>query len=79
MNMEDNGGMILTGDNRRTRRKTCPIATFSTTNPTWVDLDANPRLRGERSATNRLNHGTATLGPKLGASSLIRHWTDSEV
>jgi len=49
----------LTGENRRTRRKTCPSATLSTTNPTWIDLGANPGLRGERPATNHLRHGTA--------------------
>jgi hypothetical protein len=37
MSLESDGGMILTGENRRTRRKTCPIATLSTTNPTWID------------------------------------------
>jgi hypothetical protein len=47
--------MKLTGENRRTRGKTCPSATLSTTNPTWTD----PGLRGERPATNRLSHGTA--------------------
>jgi hypothetical protein len=36
-----NGGIILTGENRRTRRKTCPSATLSTTNPTWTDLGTN--------------------------------------
>jgi hypothetical protein len=41
------GGMILTGGNRRTRRKTCPSATLSTTNPTWTNLGANPSRRGE--------------------------------
>jgi hypothetical protein len=50
---------IVTGENRRTRRKTCPSATLSTTNPTWIDQDANPGLRGERPATNDLSHGTA--------------------
>jgi hypothetical protein len=35
-----------------------PSATLSTTNPTWIDPGANPGLRGERSATNRLSHGT---------------------
>jgi hypothetical protein len=48
MSLESNGGMILTGKNRRTRRKTCPSATLSTTNPTWIDPDANPDLRGQR-------------------------------
>jgi hypothetical protein len=33
----------------------------ATTNPTWIDPGANPGLRGERSATNRLSHGTALL------------------
>jgi hypothetical protein len=50
---------ILTGENRRTRRKICPSATLSTTNPTWIDPGANPGLRGERPATNDLSHGTA--------------------
>jgi hypothetical protein len=49
----------LTGENRSTRRKTCPSATLSTTNPTWTDPGSNPSLRGGRPATNRLNHGTA--------------------
>jgi hypothetical protein len=55
------GGMILTGENRRTPRKTCPSATLSTTNLTWIDLGANPCLRGEMPATNDLSHGTVTL------------------
>jgi hypothetical protein len=37
-----------------------PSATLSTTNPTWIDSGANPGLRSERPATNRLSHGTAT-------------------
>jgi hypothetical protein len=49
----------MTGENRRTRRNTCPSATLSTTNPTWIDLGTNPGLRGERPATNDLSHGTA--------------------
>jgi hypothetical protein len=50
---------ILTEVNRRTRSKTCPSATLSTTNPTRIDLGANPGLRCERPATNDLSHGTA--------------------
>jgi hypothetical protein len=50
---------ILTGENRRTRRKTCPSASLSTTNPTWIDSCANPGLRGERPSTNYLGYGTA--------------------
>jgi hypothetical protein len=45
--MESHDKMILTGENQRTRRKSCPSATFSTTNPTWIDTGANPGLRGE--------------------------------
>jgi hypothetical protein len=41
------GEMILTGENRRTRRKTCPSATLSTINPTWTDLWANSGLHGD--------------------------------
>jgi hypothetical protein len=52
---------ILTGENRRTRRKTCPSATLSTTNSTWIDPGANPGLRGERPATNDLSHRTAII------------------
>jgi hypothetical protein len=45
-------GMILTGENRRTRGKTRPNATLSTTDPTGLT---------RRPATNRLSHGTAPL------------------
>jgi hypothetical protein len=38
----------LTGENRSTRRKTCPSATLFTTNATWIHPDANPGSRGER-------------------------------
>jgi hypothetical protein len=44
------GGMILTGENRRTRRKTCPSATLSTTNltgVTWARTQA-AAVRGRR-------------------------------
>jgi hypothetical protein len=58
--MESHGGMILTGENRRTRRKACPTATLSTTNPTWFDPDNNPDLHDERSGPNRLSHGILT-------------------
>jgi hypothetical protein len=51
--------MKLTGENRSTRRKTCPSATLSATNPIWADPGSNPGLRGERPATNRLSRGTA--------------------
>jgi hypothetical protein len=53
------------GENRSIRGKSCPSATLSTTNPTWTDLGSNPGLRGERSATNCLSHGTAYPGISL--------------
>jgi hypothetical protein len=59
--MENRGGMILTGEIQGTRRKTCCSASLSTTNPTWANSGTNPDLRGERTATNRLSHGTAKL------------------
>jgi hypothetical protein len=59
MSMESSGGIILTGENRRTRRKICPSAISYAINPTWIDPGANPGLHGERSATNCLSHGTA--------------------
>jgi hypothetical protein len=53
MNMESHGGIILTGEKRRIRRKSYPSATLSITNPTWTDPGVNPDLHGERPATNR--------------------------
>jgi hypothetical protein len=40
----------------RTSRKTCPSAILSTT---WTDPGSNPRLYGDRPATNSLSHGTS--------------------
>jgi hypothetical protein len=44
--------MILTGENQSTWIKTCPIATVSTTNPTWPALGLNPGLYGDRVENN---------------------------
>jgi hypothetical protein len=52
--------MILTGETRNTETKTCPNATFSTTNPAWTSVGFNLSLCGERTVINHLNHGTAT-------------------
>jgi hypothetical protein len=38
----------------------CPIATSSTTNSTWTESSANPGIRGDRPATNRLSHDTTS-------------------
>ena len=45
--------MKLTEENRSTRRKTCPSAILSATNPTWTDLGSNQ------------NHIIRTSGHKL--------------
>jgi hypothetical protein len=78
---------ILTGETRRTRRKTCPSATLSTTNPTWIDSGANPGLRGERPTTNDLSFGTPRyayykiiIGEPEGKAPLGKHrsgWEDN--
>jgi hypothetical protein len=47
--------MILKAKRRRTRRRTCPSATFSSTNPTWTAPDTNLCLRGEMPATDSLS------------------------
>jgi hypothetical protein len=47
--------MILTRENRRTRRKISSSVTLSITNPTWTDLGSNPGLRDEKLATDRVN------------------------
>jgi hypothetical protein len=53
--------------------KSCHSATSSTTNPTWRDSGANPCLRRERLATNRLSHrhGYKT-GPKAVKISVVK-------
>jgi hypothetical protein len=57
--MKNHGGMILTGGKPKNSEKNLPTSTLSTTNPTWHDMVANPGLRDESPATNRLSHGTA--------------------
>jgi hypothetical protein len=58
MNMEQMVEWYFAGETE-VLRENLPSATSSTTNPTWIDPGANPGLRGERPATNRLSHGTA--------------------
>jgi hypothetical protein len=47
-----NDGTIMTGENQRSRWRTCPSATLSTINLTLTDLGPNPDLCGEKLATN---------------------------
>jgi hypothetical protein len=78
MSLESYGGMILTGETRRTRRKTCPSATLSTTNPTWIDPGANPDLRSERPATNDLSHCTASPAYYINKEMLFQRNNESD-
>jgi hypothetical protein len=34
----------IDGKTEELKRKTCPITSLSTTDPTWTDIDANPGL-----------------------------------
>jgi len=51
--------MILTENNRRTGRKTCPSGSLSSTNATWTNLGSKPCLRGNSPANNSLSQDTA--------------------
>jgi hypothetical protein len=42
MSIESYGGLLLTEENLRTQRRTCPSATLSTTNYIWTDSGSNP-------------------------------------
>jgi hypothetical protein len=59
--MESYGGIILTGKAEELEEKPVPVPLCPPQKPTWIDLGANPVLRGERSATNDLSHGTAQI------------------
>ena len=48
------GAVILTGENRSTRRKTCRIVSLSTINSTCTGLVSNMSMRGESQTTNQL-------------------------
>jgi hypothetical protein len=56
-------------ENRSTRRKPCTRSTLSTTNLTWTAPSANPRLWGEKPATNRLRFCAA----KMSANRFVCH------
>jgi hypothetical protein len=44
-------------ETQSTQRKTCPSATFFTTNPTWTGMGLNPGFLGEKPVTKYLSHG----------------------
>jgi hypothetical protein len=60
VSVESHGKMILTAENRSTRRDTCHSATLSTINPVWTDPEANPGHRDERPASNCLSNDKAS-------------------
>jgi hypothetical protein len=61
--MESHGGMILTGKIEEFGEIPVPML-ISITHSTWIDHGANPGLRSERLASNRLSHGTASIQGK---------------
>jgi hypothetical protein len=55
--------------------KTCPSATLSTTNPTWLNPGSNLGRRSGKPATNRLSYGTAKLMKESQPSKNYSHPT----
>jgi hypothetical protein len=53
--------MKLTGENRITREKPVPVPLCPPQIPRGPTRDRTPGLRGERSVTNCLSHGTALI------------------
>jgi hypothetical protein len=78
VSVESYGGMILTGKNRSTRRKSAPVPTLSTTDPTWTDPSANPVLCRDRPVTNRLSYGTAEINIKCLIYNVLQRVVDFE-
>jgi hypothetical protein len=58
MSVEQSVESELVGENE-VLGETCTSVTFSTTNPTWLDLGSNLRYFSGKPATNRLSYGTA--------------------
>ena len=56
--------MIMTGKNRSRRRKICPSATLSTTNP--IRTGTEIVISGEWLATDRMSHSTALIDRRTG-------------
>jgi hypothetical protein len=54
-------------------KKTCPSATLSTTNPTWLYPGFNPDRRGGKPATNRLSYGGALCLLQVDAGIVTRN------
>jgi hypothetical protein len=56
--IRSSGGIILTRENPKYRRKACLSFTVSTTNPTWTHLSSNPYFRCQKRAPNCLSYST---------------------
>jgi hypothetical protein len=66
--MKSHGGTILAGENWKTRRKTSPSLTMSTTKPAWTDMGTNLSLRRGWPAINPLiNHSSFEAAKLLAA------------
>jgi hypothetical protein len=61
-------------ENRRTRRKTCPSATLSNTDPTWTALGVNPCLQGKKPAINRLSCGMTEPVGCIKSRNILTGW-----
>jgi hypothetical protein len=57
-----------------TQRKTCPSATFLTTNPTWIGMGLNPGFHGEKPVTKHHSHGMVWKGIDNFNINLINFW-----
>jgi hypothetical protein len=56
----------IDGENRSTRGKTCPSATLSTTNPTWIDPGSNVfMLQVSETSRQDLTISVAVIVPTL--------------
>jgi len=53
------GEMVVTVENQGTRRKEFPSVILSIKISTWLGVGSNPVFHGNKSATERLRHGTA--------------------
>jgi len=58
------------GENRITRRWTCPSATLSITNLQWTGHGSNPWLPAEKLTTNSLFQVTVLLNDKADLSNM---------
>lgn len=66
-----NSGIVLTGKNQRTPWKTCPSATLSCTNPSWIVPGTNLGLPPEKLVINHLSYGMGRHGDCAKLSSYI--------